>query len=306
MNFAQEMIGQHPEQVRAYIVGRLRDGRGPTWNESQGEPRWGLLLSAFHYWRSREAQLQAVDDGLNKLLPELFADDAWPAAEAACSYVLALGNLETPWHPGQMDSWPFTDWLRQPRHAASDAHLNAMGAALRLMRQRKLVNESWARENFRQVAAKVSGLAGSPRAVYLLDSWKAWAEAARPTAGGASPAMWFELLRQADGLGASSLGATVLALAMDWALGRCAARERSGVVAELMTAIGHLPPTEQGASMNGAPHVAARQAAEDVVGDAPGFAAAKQSGRLVGHGTRTLRDPEAVTYRVSQPCLQVA
>ena len=306
MNFAQEISALSPDQVQARIAGRLRDGSGPAWNESHGEPRWGLLLSAFHHWRRSESHLLAVDACLNKLLPELFDERAWPAAEAACSYVLALGNLDLPWRPSQIANWPFKDWLRQPLQAASDAQLQAMGSALRLMRHSKLVQEHWARENFRQVAAKVSGLEGSPWAIYLLDSWKAWAQATRPETGVVSLGMWFELLRQTNGLGASSLGAGILTLAMDWALGRCGVTERDGMVAALAAAIGHLPTDQRTTSANAASGVtaqaAALQAAEEVLGEFPRLAVTKQTSPLVGQGTNVLRNQSALQNRLSQPC----
>lgn len=307
MNFAQEMSALSPDQVLARISGRLRDGKGPAWNESQGEPLWGLLLSAFDHWRRSKPRLQAVDACLNQLVPDLFRELAWPAAEAACAYVLALDNLEDPWHPSELDRWPFKDWLLQPTQAAVDVQLQAMGSALRLMRHRKLVREDWASQNFLQVAAKVSGLDGSAWAIYLVDSWKAWAEATCPYSGVVGHKVWFDLLRQSDQFGASALGTRALALAMDWALGRCSAAERDAMTDQLMIAIGQLSPAALAAPLSAASAVTARLAAleatNDVLGDFAHYVANKPNSRPSPKGMSALRNRNDFDSRLSQPCL---
>lgn len=303
MNFADEMAALTPGEVRTRIVGRLRDGHGPAWNDSRGEPRWGLLLSAFNYWRRNEAQLQAVDCCLDSLVPELFAEQAWPAVEAACGYVLALGDLEHPWHPGQIDRWPFKDWLRPPQQGAPGAQLQALGSALQLMRSRKLVQAAWAGENFRQVATKLTGAQGSSWALYLLDSWKAWAEVTEPDEGVVGARMWFELLRQTRRLGTGAFSARVLSLAMDWALGRCLPTEREAMLESLLSAIRQLPYQETTDSEISIPQVtansAALQAFEDVFADFPQVAVATRR-RPTGHGVLTLHD-RSITHRLSEP-----
>ena len=310
MSFAQEMAAFTPEAVQERITLRLRDGSGPAWNDSHGEPRWGLLLSAFFQWRENESQLQAVDACLNALVPELFAAKAWGAAEAASSYVLALGNLEQPWQPSQTDHWPFREWLRLPSATAADEQLQALSSALRLMSLRGLVQPSWGKTNFHSVADRAVGLGSSPWALYLLECWKAWARVARPNTGVVDHPIWFDFFRQMDRLYKHSVDARMLTPAMDWVLGRCRADERPAMVAELTTGIRHLPAGTPGPDLSaayaGSIQAAAGLAARVVFGATTSLSMRGQIDGTARRGMAEVRSPTASTRRVSEPCLHAA
>jgi len=228
MNFEQDMLALTADEVQACIETRLRHGAGPAWNESQGEPVWAWLMSAFHYWRTQPRQLQAVDQCLTHLLPDLFASRNWRAAEAACDYLLALIGLQHRWHPTGAPSWPFLQWLQVPSEKVTDEHAKSMAAALRLMRVLGLVGPNWAVQNLKLVASKFK-VDDEDRqgALYFLECWKAWAE----TQSGPSKALklgtWFELLRHVQLMCTEPTYEPTLTLAVDWAFGRFNAKDVS-------------------------------------------------------------------------------
>jgi len=250
MSFEQEMRAMTAEDVRARVEARLRDGAGPAWNESQGEPVWSWLMSAFHYWREQPPQLQAVDQCLNTLLPALFAAGNWRGAEAGCDYVLALSGLQQPWQPAAARNWPFAHWLQVRPQKVADDQVSSMAAALRLMRALGQVRPAWALQNFRDVAAQRAGDGDSRRAgLYLLECWKAWAEASTGKSKALESETWFELLRHVCKGETEARHERIVTLAVDWALGRCIAAEASEFKKQLLLAIQHLsePPAQASA-----------------------------------------------------------
>jgi len=301
MNFEQELLALTSDEVKVCVETRLRDGEGPAWNESQGEPVWAWLMSAFYYWRTQPNQLQAVDQCLTHLLPDLFDSRNWRAAEAACDYLLALSGLQQPWHPTGARSWPFAKWLQVPSEKATDEHAKAMSAALRLQRVLGLVEPPWALQNLKQVATnfKVDD-EGRQAALYLLECWKAWAETQPGPSKTLKLGTWFELLRHVQLRRTESTQEPNLTLAVDWALGRCNANntsEFSEFKKQLLSAILQVSDRSKQAS--------ALSAVTIVLGKQPEIEHALQ--RSLAHPLKMsdLRRTDEVERR-SIPCLEPA
>jgi hypothetical protein len=302
MTFEQDVLAMTAEQVHACIEGRLRDGVGPAWNESQGEPVWAWLVSAFHYWRRQPSQLRAIDQCLTHLVPNLFAECKWPAAEATCDYLLALNGLQEPWQPQGAEKWPFRQWIQLPDRKIGAEQATAMAAALRLMRRLGLVQTTEALRNFRQIAAKVGGNSEDRQAaLYLLECWKAWADARSGQSKALESSIWFELLRYTHRWNLQTLRQSIETLAMDWALGRCSATEVGDFKNQLFLAIQQLNETEARAN--------ALFAAKEVIGELPVIDSMLQRAQAQPSNSQDLRDTTSPDRRSNlwlQPALRPA
>ena len=171
MTFLDDMHAMTVDEVRVALRGRLHNGAGEPWNEPQGEPVWGLLVTAFHQWRSDGEKLATVDGVLNELVPEAFESGQWLLARDSCEFISALVSLPVSWQPTGSASWLFKQWLIKP--CIPPEKTDASVAALRLMCQLGLADDSWLRETFAAGGQAARQHADRPHLRWLQECWKA-------------------------------------------------------------------------------------------------------------------------------------
>ena len=215
MTFLDDMRSMTAGEVREALRGRLLNGAGQPWNESRGEPVWGLLVSAFHHWRLEEEKLAAVDGVLNELVPEAFESDQWLLARDSCEFISALVGLPESWQPTGSASWPFKQWLMKP--CVPSEKTDASVAALRLMCQLGLADDLWLREAFAAGRQAARQDAGRPHLRWLQECWKALLTRPIPDSGRGASLPWFDLLSVLSRLRDENTRRSQVESALDWA-----------------------------------------------------------------------------------------
>lgn len=215
MTFLDDMRSMTAGQIREALRGRLQNGTGQPWNESRGEPVWGLLVSAFQHWRMEDEKLAAVDELLSALVPEAFELRSWSLARDACEYISALAGLPESWQPTASAIWPFKQWLIDP--CVPSEKTDASVAALRLMHQLGLADDLWLREAFAAGGRNTRQNADRPHLRWLQECWKALLTRPISTSGRGASLPWFDLFSVLSRLEDKNTRLSQVESALDWA-----------------------------------------------------------------------------------------
>lgn len=171
MSFTDDMRAMSADEVRQAVISRLRDHAGIPPDENRGEPSWGLLASAFPYWRDDAAKLVLLDSALSELVQTAFEQAQWPLAKDVCDFVVALANRPEGWLADSARDWPFPHWLDAPLDPPDKCEASI--AAYQLMRLTNNADHKWISDAFHLACETLGPAPDGQRIRWFEACWKA-------------------------------------------------------------------------------------------------------------------------------------
>lgn len=169
MSFSDDMRAMTSDDVKNAVITRLRNHEGVPWNESQGEPVWALLQSAFQYWREDDGRLAAVDSALSELAHDAFTHNSWRLFADVCEYAAALALGQPAWLAPSIHRWPFDQWLQAP--LSPPEKMEASISAYQLMRMADKADRHWIASTFAAARKQLNNDTG--QTLWFIECWKA-------------------------------------------------------------------------------------------------------------------------------------
>ena len=192
MGFADDMKSMSTKDVSMAVKKRLLYRQGIPWNESQGEPIWALLGSAFRTWRDNPEQLKAFETGIKETLYQSIQEKQWEAVQATTELLLGLTVQSKPWEPGDLHSWLFDSWLASVPDSREQAR--AMGELLQLAKHANRLKAGWVSDQFKLTVNRMVSNSGKS-AEQLPWMGALWEQIVSELATKLQPWPWFDLFR---------------------------------------------------------------------------------------------------------------